>query len=109
MFIFNSEKKLLNFLKCNKSIFDSNMHYIILFNLNLLLTNFINIITKIKEDNDLKFIPVVILTSSIKNKDIAKFYGKHLNSYIIKPEDINELVNVLKIFKDFWFDIAALP
>lgn len=109
MLIFNNETKLLNYLKCNRRVLDSFVHYIILFNLNPPLNNFIKVINEIKEDNDLKVIPIFIITSSIENKDIIKSYYKHVNSYIVKPKNTNELIKVLKEFKDFWFNIVTLP
>ncbi|MGB9979676.1 hypothetical protein [Methanobacterium sp.] len=106
---FNDENMLFNFLKDKKLCSGSSMHYIILFNVNPPLGNVMKVIDTIKEDNNLKCLPMFLLTTSIDDQDIINSYTSHLNCYIIKPKDMGGLINVLDTFKDFWLNIATLP
>lgn len=107
--IFNTESKLLKFLKRDKDNEGCEDHYIILFNINPPLNNLMTVVTEIKENPDLTCIPMFLITLSIENEDIINSYNSYLNCYIIKPKDMEGLIKVLKSFKTFWFDIATLP
>jgi CheY-like chemotaxis protein len=67
------------------------------------------ILGRIKQDEDLKSIPVVILTTSNNPKDIEACYRQGVNSYIIKPMDFNRLRHNIKSLIDYWFDTTILP
>jgi CheY-like chemotaxis protein len=67
------------------------------------------VLAEIKEDEDLKRIPVIVLSSSKADEDILKSYGLHANSYITKPIDLHQSIQVIKTVKEFWFTIAKLP
>ena len=54
-------------------------------------------------------IPVVVLTSSKAEEDIAKTYKLHANCYISKPVNFSRFVEVVKGIEDFWFSIVKLP
>jgi CheY-like chemotaxis protein len=63
----------------------------------------------IKEEEDLKGIPVVVMTTSKAEEDIFKSYGEGVNSYITKPVTFDGLVKVIKALKDYWLEIVELP
>ncbi|HTC20629.1 MAG TPA: response regulator [bacterium] len=63
----------------------------------------------IKQDSDLKKIPVVILTTSKAEEDILKSYSTGANSYITKPVTFEGLVNVIRSMKSYWLEIVDLP
>ena len=63
----------------------------------------------IKEDNDLKKIPVVILTTSGDERDIQACYQMGANSYVQKPVNFDGLIEAVKRIKGYWFDTALLP
>jgi CheY-like chemotaxis protein len=63
----------------------------------------------IKEDANLKNIPVVIMTTSKAEEDILQSYGEGANSYITKPVTFEGLVSVIKALKNYWLEIVALP
>jgi len=67
------------------------------------------VLEEIKNDPDLKRIPVVILTVSSAEKDILKSYNLHANCYIIKPIDLDQFIAVVKQVIEFWFTIVSLP
>jgi CheY-like chemotaxis protein len=62
----------------------------------------IQVLEKVKADPDLKLIPVVILTSSQEDPDIAKCYSLGANSYIVKPVDSNNFFNSIKEIGLYW-------
>jgi two-component system response regulator len=66
-------------------------------------------LAEIKSDDNLKRIPVVILTVSKAEEDILKSYNLHANCYITKPIDMEQFIKVVKSIEDFWFTIVKLP
>lgn len=67
------------------------------------------VLMEIKEDPDLRRIPVVILTTSSSEQDIIKSYNLHANCYITKPVDLDRFIDVVKQIEGFWFNIVKLP
>jgi two-component system response regulator len=63
----------------------------------------------IKADGDLKLIPVVVLTSSLSEMDVARSYNLHASCYITKPIDFEEFVKVVSRIESFWFSVVVLP
>jgi CheY-like chemotaxis protein len=82
---------------------------IIFLDLNLPLKNGREVLEIVKNDNELKRIPVVILTSSKAEEDIVRSYNLHANCYITKPLDFNQFAGVVKAIEDFWFTVVKLP
>ena len=82
---------------------------IILLDLNLPSKDGKEVLREIKSNNDLKQIPVIILTISSSEDDIIKSYNLQANSYITKPIDLEEFINVIKSIEYYWFSIVKLP
>jgi len=82
---------------------------LILLDLNLPKKDGKEVLAEIKEDPDLKRIPVVVLTISSDEADILKTYNLHANCYITKPVNINQFHKVVKAIDNFWFAIVKLP
>jgi len=82
---------------------------LILLDLNLPGTDGREVLRKIKQDETLKLIPVVVFTTSNNPKDIEACYRQGVNSYIIKPMDFNRLKRSIQILIDYWFDTTVLP
>jgi chemotaxis family two-component system response regulator Rcp1 len=82
---------------------------LILLDLNLPVMDGREVLQRIKDDSDLKRIPVVILTTSKAEEDILKTYNLHANCYITKPVDLDQFVKVVKSLEDFWLAIVKLP
>jgi chemotaxis family two-component system response regulator Rcp1 len=82
---------------------------IILLDLNLPKKDGREVLAEIKEEKDLKRIPVVVLTSSKAEEDIVKTYNLHANCYINKPVDFDQFLKVVKSIEDFWISIVKLP
>jgi CheY-like chemotaxis protein len=82
---------------------------IILLDLNLPKKDGREVLKEIKEDNNLKNIPVVILTTSNAEKDILRAYDLHANVYITKPLDFDQFIKVVGSIENFWLEIVNLP
>lgn len=82
---------------------------LILLDLNLPGTDGREVLRKIKQDETLKLIPVVIFTTSNNPKDIEACYRQGANSYIVKPMDFSRLKNSIQNLIDYWFDTTVLP
>ena len=67
------------------------------------------VLAEVKADEELKKIPVVILTISKAEEDILKAYNLHANCYITKPLDFDKFMEVIKSIEDFWLTIVKLP
>src|SRR3954470_19805939 len=67
------------------------------------------VLDEIKTDDQLKVIPVVVLTSSRSDRDVLKAYGLHANCYITKPVDFSSFVELVSSLNHFWFSIVTLP
>ncbi len=82
---------------------------LILLDLNMPRKDGREVLTEVKADGSLKFIPVVVLTTSQAQEDIMKAYGLHANCYISKPVDFEQFTNVVRAIDNFWFTIVTLP
>jgi chemotaxis family two-component system response regulator Rcp1 len=82
---------------------------IVLLDLNLPKKNGREVLAEIKEDPDLRRIPVVILTVSQAEQDILKSYNLHANCYITKPVDLDQFLEVVKSIENFWLTVVMLP
>lgn len=67
------------------------------------------VLREIKEDENLKSIPVVVLTMSTSDEDALKAYDLRANCYITKPMDFNQFIKVVQSMQDFWVNIVKLP
>ncbi len=82
---------------------------IILLDLNLPKKDGREVLREIKEDDNLKNIPVVVLTTSGAEKDILRSYALHSNAYVTKPLDFDQFIMVVKSIADFWLEVVKLP
>lgn len=82
---------------------------LILLDLNLPRKDGREVLANIKSDDNLKFIPVVVLTTSEAEQDILKAYALHANCYITKPVDLDQFIRVVSTIEDFWLTIVKLP
>jgi CheY-like chemotaxis protein len=82
---------------------------LILLDLNLPRKNGREVLAEIKQDPDLRRIPVVVMTSSDDEKDILAAYNLYVNCYVTKPVDLDQFISVVKSIEHFWFSIVKLP
>lgn len=82
---------------------------LIILDLNLPKKNGRELLKEIKTNDELKSIPVIILTTSKAEEDILKSYNLHANCYLIKPLNLNDFFEVVKSIENFWLTIVKLP
>jgi two-component system, chemotaxis family, response regulator Rcp1 len=82
---------------------------LILLDLNLPRKDGREVLADIKDDLNLRSIPVVILTTSQDERDVLSAYESYANCYIVKPVDLVQFIVVVKSIEDFWFQIVRLP
>jgi two-component system, chemotaxis family, response regulator Rcp1 len=82
---------------------------LIILDLNLPKKNGREVLAEIKVDENLKRIPVAILTTSKSEEDVLLTYNLHANCFITKPIDLDKFFEVVKSIENFWLTIVKLP
>lgn len=67
------------------------------------------VLKDLKQDAELRTIPVVVLTTSKDDEDVYRSYDLGVNSYIVKPVTFEALVDILQTLEKYWFEIVELP
>jgi chemotaxis family two-component system response regulator Rcp1 len=98
----------IQFLRTHRP-FDGGVPDLILLDINLPKMDGTEVLSIIKNDPDLKRIPVIMLTTSSSEKDILTSYDNHANCYITKPVDLERFMDVVRTIEDFWISIVKLP
>ncbi|MEO8906352.1 MAG: response regulator [Polyangiaceae bacterium] len=88
---------------------DARRPDLVLLDLNLPKKDGREVLDEIKNDPLLKFIPVVVLTTSKSDEDLLRAYGSHANSYITKPVDFPQFTDALRSLGGYWFEVVTLP
>jgi len=82
---------------------------LVLLDLNLPKKDGCQVLAEIKADEDLRRIPVVILTTSQAEEDVVRSYTLHANCYVTKPVDLDQFIKVVRSIEEFWLTIVKLP
>jgi len=82
---------------------------LVLLDLNLPKKDGREVLTEIKADQELKTIPIIVLTTSDADQDVWKAYDAGVNSYITKPVDLEQFIGIFRSIEDFWLTIVKLP
>jgi CheY-like chemotaxis protein len=82
---------------------------LVLLDLNLPKKNGWEVLAEIKDDANLRRIPVVIMTTSDDQKHVDEAYDLHANCYVTKPIDVDEFIGAVRKIEDFWLTIVRLP
>lgn len=99
----------LAFVRRTDPFADAPRPDIILLDLNLPKKDGRQVLEELKNDAELKTIPVVVLTTSEAEQDILKSYELHANCYITKPVDLEKFMGIVRRLEDFWLSIVKLP
>lgn len=67
------------------------------------------VLEQVKADPELASIPVVVMTSSSAEEDVARSYELHANCFVTKPLDMDQFNKVVRVIDDFWFSVVRLP
>ena len=82
---------------------------LILLDLNLPKMDGREVLAEVKKDEDLKRIPVVVLTTSQAEEDVVRTYNLHANAYVTKPVDLKQFLSVIRAIEEFWLAVVTLP
>jgi chemotaxis family two-component system response regulator Rcp1 len=99
----------LDYLKQRSKYTQATRPDLIFLDLNLPKKDGREVLAAIKNDPDLKRIPVVILTTSKAESDVLKAYNLHANCYVTKPVELDQFLIVVKSIEDFWLTVVKLP
>jgi chemotaxis family two-component system response regulator Rcp1 len=82
---------------------------LILLDLNLPRKDGREVLAELKRDEDLKRIPVIVLTTSASDRDLLEAYDKCVNAYVRKPVSLDRFIEVVNAIDEFWLGVVALP
>jgi chemotaxis family two-component system response regulator Rcp1 len=99
----------MDFLHKRGEYKDAPRPNLILLDLNMPKKDGREVLADIKEDEDLRRIPVVVLTTSKNDQDVLEAYNHYANSYITKPVNLDRFLEVVQAIERFWLTIVELP
>lgn len=102
-------KEAIDFLSKEGKYQDVALPDLLLLDVNLPKKNGHEVLKYIKENENLKHIPVIMLTTSSSEKDINQAYKNYVNCYITKPVEVNDFLAVVATIENFWICIVKLP
>ncbi|MGI8330723.1 response regulator [Actinomadura scrupuli] len=102
-------EEALRFLRQEGEFAESPRPDLILLDLNLPRKDGREVLEEVKEDPELRRIPVVVLTTSEAEEDILRSYHLHANAYVAKPVDFDQFIKVVRHIDDFFVTVVKLP
>ena len=111
VFVARDGQEALDYLYCRDQFSgrDGSRPAVMLLDLKLPKINGLEVLQQIRSDQELRFLPVVILTSSHEEKDLVRSYELGVNAYVVKPVDFHAFVNAVKDLGVFWAMINEPP
>ncbi len=109
MSIARDGEEAMMFLHRRGRFADAPRPALIVLDLNLPRKDGREVLAEIKQDPDLRHIPVVVLTTSSAREDIQKSYDLQANCYIVKPLELDQFTKIGRSIQDFWLTVTALP
>ena len=102
-------EQAIQFLRRTGDYADVPRPGLILLDLNLPRRTGLEVLADLKADDDLHTIPVVVLTTSQAEEDIARSYSLHANAYVSKPVDFERFIEVIRQIDNFFVTVVQLP
>lgn len=99
----------MRFLRREGEFADAPRPDIVLLDVNLPRMSGHEVLEAVKGDEDLRSIPVIMLTTSRDEADVLGAYRRHVNSFIVKPLDLEQFVGVVRQIEGYWLSIVKLP
>jgi two-component system, chemotaxis family, response regulator Rcp1 len=99
----------MNFLRRKDRFANAPRPEIVLLDLNLPKMDGREVLEEVKNDPELREIPVIVLTTSDDEADVHRAYGLHANCYMTKPVDIDDFLKKVRSIEDFWLTFVRLP
>lgn len=102
-------KEAIEFLSKTEAYAGTVLPDLVLLDINLPKKNGLEVLQYLKENEKLKHIPVIMLTTSSSERDVNLTYMNHANCFITKPSDVNDYIKALSAMANFWLTICKLP
>ena len=102
-------EEALRFLRHEGEFAEKPRPDLILLDLNMPRKDGREVLADLKADDELKRIPVVVLTTSQSEDDVAAAYNLSANCYVAKPVDLDQFLGVVRAIDDFWLSLVKLP
>jgi len=109
MYVVNDGEEALQFLKREGNYVDAPTPGLIILDLNMPKKDGFEVLENIKCNDLLRSIPVIILTSSDRDKDIKRAYQLGCNCYIVKPVSSKKLDDIVSKIREFWLNLCKIP
>jgi CheY-like chemotaxis protein len=107
--VVNDGVEAVEYLRQEGTYSDASRPDLILLDLNLPKKDGRQVLEEVKEDENLRRIPVIVLTTSAADEDILRSYNLHANAYVTKPVDFDRFVEVIRQIDDFFISVVRLP
>jgi CheY-like chemotaxis protein len=107
--VVNDGEKAVQYLRRTGEYADARRPGLILLDLNLPRRDGREVLSELKQDPELRTIPVVVLTTSKAEEDILRSYSLHANAYVSKPVDFEQFIEVIRQIDDFFVSVVRLP
>ena len=99
----------LDFMRQRNGYADAPRPDLVLLDLNLPRKDGREVLAEVKNDNALRTIPVVVLTTSQAEEDVLRSYDLHANAYVTKPVDFDRFIGVVRQIDQFFVSVVKLP
>jgi len=107
--VVNDGEAAMAFLRRRGVHTDAPRPDLVLLDLNLPRKDGREVLQEMKNDETLRRIPVIVLTTSAAERDVLRSYDLHVNCYITKPIDLDEFITVVRAIEGFWLSVVRLP
>jgi CheY-like chemotaxis protein len=107
--VVNDGEQALAYLRREGGYADTTRPDLILLDLNLPRKDGREVLAEVKADEDLRTIPIVVLTTSEAEEDVLRSYQLHANAYVTKPVDFERFVAIVRQIDDFFVSVVRLP
>lgn len=109
LYVVNNGVEAVKFLNREGEYKDSPIPSLIMLDINMPLMNGFDVLREIRKKEKMKRIPVIMLTTSERDKDIELAYSLGANSYIVKPVSFKKFIDVVVNVQEYWLQISKIP
>lgn len=109
LYIARDGEEAIQFLKKKGEYRDAPTPALVLLDLKMPKIDGFGVLEEIKKDDDTKSIPIIILTTSGRDKDVERAYKLGCNSYIIKPVNSEKFIKTLEDIRNYWLTVSKIP
>jgi len=107
--VVNDGVEAMRFLRQEDEYEEKSRPDLVLLDLNMPKMDGREVLESIKTDDDLKRIPIVVMTSSEAEEDIVQSYDRHANAYLTKPIDYDGFLDIVRSIEEFWLTVVKMP